>query len=406
MAKSVLINRQGESARSPLLWVLLAAVAVLFTAVAWLENPGDAESDVLLVLPKRTLSGTERERELKTALQVNPRDANSAAELTQIYIERARGESDPRYLGYALHVLSPWSDSTPPPAPIQRARAVLLQSQHRFDESLIDLDNVLRLNPRDAQARLTRATVHQVSGNYRAALRDCLQLMQLAPVIGAGCTASVLSLTGKTATALSLLQKISPQLRHQTVAVRQWLLSIHAEAADRNGQAGVADMYFRRALQEPRRNAYLLRSYSAFLLHNDQPQRVIDLLKSETGDDSLLLHAALAAKRVGDTSRAEKYRQAIETRLRNATLRGSDDHYYLAARYALEFDADTEKALALAQQNWSRSKEVRDTELLAAVAGLRQDISTIRDIENWMSEQGAELPRVSAHLNRKEVHTK
>ena len=401
MARSVSISPHRESIRSPLLWILLAAVAALFFATVWIADPDSPDSDVLLILPERKAGETVREQALKTALRSNPLDSVSASALAKIYIQRARNESDPRQLGYAQHALSHWRDIDTPPPDIQRVRAILHQSQHSFDASLNDLNSLLKNNPQDTQSLLTRATVYLVTGNYRLAKNDCIRLIVQSPVLGAGCSAAVFSITGKIPSALLMVKQIETQLGKQDPETRQWLLTIMAEASDRAGQAQKARKYYESALAEPRNNDYLLRSYSTFLLRIGNPHSVLDILRDKTRDDSLLLLAITAAKRIGDQSLSEQLLQQLTIRLRNADLRRSTDHYYPAAYVALEFENNLARALALAKKNWAQSKEIRDAELLAKAAVAQNDQSTIEELRRWMTREHAILPRVTSLLKSK-----
>ncbi len=90
-----------------------------------------------------------------------------------------RVTGDPRYAGYAQAALTPWWDLKQPPEEILVLRATLRQRVHQFDAALADLAAVLGANPRNAQARLTRATVLQVLGAYGAAREECLALRNL-----------------------------------------------------------------------------------------------------------------------------------------------------------------------------------------------------------------------------------
>ncbi len=399
----------GERTLSPRFLLVLSFIVITIALLWWWSNKQsititniEDENEVLLVLQSRSASESSRERDLKTRVQAFPNDIESVATLVQLYIERSRSESDPRYLGYAQHLLKPWWQKPAPPPPIQRLRAILLQGQHRFGESMNDLNALLERYPGDAQSLLTRATVHQVLGNYQAALPDCLNLSRYAPIPGVACAASILSLTGRVTDAQALMARIKPRLETESVSIRQWILTLQGEIAARGDQAAQAEQYYKLALNESMRSSYLLREYSQFLLHQNRAKEALGLLRDETYDDSLLLHAAIAANRIGDDRRRAEYLALIETRLRNAMLRGSTDHYYLAGRFALELEDLPVKAFQFSQLNWQNSKETRDTELYAAAAVAIGNQPAIEEIRHWMSIQNAVLPNVSELLNANE----
>ncbi len=405
-AVRAIIAKRGESLLSPRLWVALLVIASTVALLGWLTNNQSIEKtnnggddEVLLVLPTLSARESGRERQLKAMVQASPGDITPVAALTQLYIERSRSESDPRYLGYAQHLLGPWLDEDTPPPTIQRLRAILLQGQHRFKPAIADLNALLLRNPRDPQSLLTRATVHQVLGNYREAMADCLRLARYAQLHAIACTGSILSLTGRAADAQALLARIEPQLANEPVATRQWVLTLRGEIAERENRIEQAERYYRLALNQPLRGAYLLRVYSQFLLRLGREKEVVSLLRDEAHDDTLLLHVAIAVQGIGDQELLRQYSSLIETRLRNARLRGSTSHYYLAGRYALEIEHLPSKALRMARSNWLQSKEARDTELYALAALANQDQSSLSEIKRWMSDQNAVLPQVNALLN-------
>ena len=405
-AVRAIIAKRGEGPLSPRLWIALLVIASSITLLGWLTgqqtievtgNSGDDE--VLLVLARLSASESGREQQLKTRVQASPGDITPVAALVQLYIERSRSESDPRYLGYAQHLLGLWWDEDTPPPTIQRLRAILLQGQHRFKPAIADLNALMLHNPHDPQSLLTRATVHQVLGNYREAMADCLRLARYAQLHAIACTGSILSLTRRAADAQALLARIDPQLANEPVATRQWVLTLRGEIAERDNQIEQAERYYRLALNQPLRGAYLLRVYSQFLLRQGRDKELLTLLRKETHDDTLLLHAAIAAQGIGDQELLRQYSSLIEIRLRNARLRGSTSHYYLAGRYALEIEHLPGKALRLARSNWLQSKEARDTELYALVALANRDQSSLSEIKRWISDQNAVLPQVNALLN-------
>ncbi len=403
------VESRGEILHSPRLWTALIVTAGAVALSVWLSSESIIEAtisggddEVLLVLPTFSASDSERERRLRATVQAFPEGLSTVTALSQLYIERSRSESDPRYLGYAQNLLGPWWEEDTPTTEIQRLRAILLQGQHRFKPAIADLNALLQRNPRDPQSLLTRATVHQVLGNYVTAMADCKRLLRYAPFHAIACIGSIQSLTGNAANAQTLMSRIAPQLARESVATRQWALTLRGEIAERDNQIEQAEAFYRLALQEPLRSAYLLRVYSQFLLRRGQAREVLNLLRNEIYDDTLLLHAALAAQQLDDTSQLQEYRGLIGARLRNAKLRGSINHYYLAGRYALEIENLPGKALRLARANWRQTKEVRDTELYVAAAVTNGDQSALNEILAWMSSQNAVLPRIAALLKLNE----
>ena len=126
-------------------------------------------ADDRLVLERLTFNPTDpvaREiRALRSSLAKNPRHLESAVHLATRYIELSRSEGDPRFLGQAQAILDPWwQESTPPPAALL-LRATIKQNGHEFDSALVDLDEVLSMQPSNAQAWLTKASILTVQAN-------------------------------------------------------------------------------------------------------------------------------------------------------------------------------------------------------------------------------------------------
>ena len=119
-------------------------------------------------------------RALRSNLVKNPRHLESAVHLATRYIELSRSEGDPRFLGQAQAILAPWwQESTPPPAALL-LRATIKQNAHEFDSALMDLDEVLGLEPSNAQAWLTKASILTVQAKYDDARRACQPLARFA----------------------------------------------------------------------------------------------------------------------------------------------------------------------------------------------------------------------------------
>src|SRR5437763_14346531 len=139
--------------------VLIAATAFLAcgTPTAAPYVPDD-DAAVLERLPEQSDPALKALKRMRAALRVNPSNLEIAAPVAKRAIEAARATGDPRFLGQAQAALAPWWKADDPPLPVLLLRATLKQSQHNFAAALADLDRLLTIEPRDSQARLTRAT--------------------------------------------------------------------------------------------------------------------------------------------------------------------------------------------------------------------------------------------------------
>jgi thioredoxin-like negative regulator of GroEL len=161
--------------------VLAVCVGVVLRAQAAPFVP-ESDSQVLERLPFTASDPVIRElRALHDRLKDEPDNLPLALRLARGYLELGRVTGDPRYAGYAQAALAPWWDLNQPPEEVLLLRATLRQRVHQFDAALADLAAVLSANPRNAQARLTRATVLQVQGAHNAAREECLNLNPHSP---------------------------------------------------------------------------------------------------------------------------------------------------------------------------------------------------------------------------------
>jgi hypothetical protein len=129
-----------------------------------------SNEQVLERLPFAASDPAVRElRALHGQLANEPNNLPLGLRVARGYLELGRITGDPRYSGYAEGTLAPWWHLDQPPREVLVIRAMLRQRMHQFEAALADLATVLNDNPRNAQARLTRATVLQVQGVFDSA---------------------------------------------------------------------------------------------------------------------------------------------------------------------------------------------------------------------------------------------
>src|SRR5262245_5959077 len=84
------------------------------TCIAAPYVPADPKQ-ILETLPEAPADSFSRElRQMRRELARDPRNLELATRVARRYIERARAEADPRYLGYAQAALAPWWESASP----------------------------------------------------------------------------------------------------------------------------------------------------------------------------------------------------------------------------------------------------------------------------------------------------
>ncbi|HEY2815966.1 MAG TPA: hypothetical protein VGK44_02415 [Casimicrobiaceae bacterium] len=350
--------------------VYIACVAFLCTGTPQAAPyVPDDDAVVLERLPEQTDPTLKVLKRMRAALRVNPQNLDIAAPVAKRSIEAARTTGDPRFLGQAQAALAPWWKSDDPPMQALLLRATLKQSQHDFTGALADLDRLLAVAPGDPQARLTRATVLTVTGQYDKARVDCGVLSAIAsPLAVAVCDAAPASQSSNAEEAYRNLTR-ALERSGEAPSIREWGETLAGEIATRQGNAAAAEAHFRAALAIDSRDAYLRAAYADFLLDQDRPRDALALVRDETKNDSLLLRLALAEQALPEKRVAfERHKTDLAARFDAARARGDSLHRREEARFRLAIENDATGALALARANWNVQREPADLRVLVEAA--------------------------------------
>jgi hypothetical protein len=357
--------------------------------------PADG-NQVVERLPSR-FDPVQRElRRLRGELGAKPDDLRTACALAQRYIEQARVEGDPRYLGYAQAALKPWWNLPAPPDPVLVLRATLRQSTHQFPAALQDLDLAVKRDSNNGQAWLTRATVLTVTGDYAAARASCMRLYSRAPaLVVQTCLSNVGSISG--AAAASYRQLTETQARHapDSPDIGIWVATLLGEMAERSGNDAMAEAQYRKAMTLGEPDSYLLGAYADFLLDHGRAPEVVKLLKDKTRVDALLLRYALALKAAGSPD-AGAATAMLASRFDAAMLRGDTVHQREQARFELALRNHPAVAVKLAKANWAVQKEPADLRILADAALASGDADAARLVRDWLRSSRIEDARIAA----------
>ena len=367
-------------------WFMLSHVGAAYPEP---YRPTD-DTQVLQQLSFKASDPVARELDsLRTNLRGNPRNLESAVKLATRYIEQGRSEGDPRFLGQAQAILSPWwNEPTPPPAALL-LRATIRQNAHEFDQALADLDQVLAVEPNNAQAWLTKASILQVQARYDEARRACQRLTRLAAAhVLLGCLGDIAGVTGQSVKSRELLRQV---LSDTTLSGREriWIATILAETATRTGAIREADESFAEAFKVGIKDQYLLGAYADFLLDQHRYQDVISLLRSETRADGLLLRLALA-EQVLKLPLLQSHTAELAARFAAGRDRGTTVHVREEARFTLTLQHDAHRALPLAQANWNVQREPADARILLESALAAKNPPAAQPVLDWMKSNRVE----------------
>ncbi|MBC7944149.1 MAG: tetratricopeptide repeat protein [Burkholderiales bacterium] len=383
-----------------LLYSLLLAASLINASKA---APFTPKYDAQIVETLRAQAANPAARELRamrTELRKNPQNLELALHVARRYIEQSRAEADPRYLGYAQAALAPWWNLSSPPLPVLVLRATVLQSNHHFDAALADLAEVLRQQPDNAQAWLTRAVILQVRGEYAEARQSCERLRGIVgELVLAMCMSNIASLSGQAPRAYETLRVIFNHSDTASPAEKIWILSALGEMAARLGKVDAAEKHFQDALALGNPDSYLKGAYADFLLDRKRPAEVIDLLNDETRADALLLRLALA-EQVTSSANLAQHSAALKARFKASRMRGDTVHRREEARFTLHLLREPEAALQLAQANWEVQREPADARIFLEAAAAANKPDAARPVLDWLARTRLEDANLAPLVQR------
>jgi tetratricopeptide (TPR) repeat protein len=349
------------------------------------------DAEVLAEVPPGTTHVTT------PALQLTRKRLDVALPLAQFYITRSRATGDLRFLGYAEATLAPWLNQSAPATPAALVlHATILQSRHAFAASLAELDRALVMQPDNAQAWLTRATVLRVLGRYDEAMSSCERLAASADAaITTLCRESLRSLTGHLESAYEAVAAL-PTLSMPDAA-RAWRYSELGEMAERLGRDAEAERWFGEGLQLSGDDFYTRAAYSDLLLRQGRDSETLRLLGNYHSMEPMLLRVAIAQKHAGD-SHASQTDTLLASAFSVEDQRGDAVHRREQARFLLDVAQQPAQALAAAQENWRVQREPDDVLILLRTARAAQQPEAAAPVMEFLHRQKLQDARLEPYL--------
>lgn len=349
---------------------------------------------------------------LKKSNEKAPNNPSIAARLATVYIQLARKTSEANYYRLAHDVIKPWRKQAvipglpkkEVPIEIKLIRATLSQHDHHYADANDDLLSLIKQQPRNIQAWLTLSSIQLVQGHYKKAQISCSALSRIGSRwLASLCYSQLYSVTGSATRAYRMQQHLLSQLHDQQKELRLWVTGLLAETAMRQGHYQPAEGYFKAALRIKPNDTYILRTYSDYLLRQQRPKEVIQLLKTPPENDQLLLRFAIATKALGHPVLEKKLVNTLEQRFANTLAKNNHMHGRDEAIFLLTFKADDEtskkRALKLAETNWKTQKEPDDTLTLLRAIRINQDADKQHILANWVKQHKLQDQRLASLLS-------
>lgn len=351
-------------------WLVLAAgvvVTALFVvrrapAAAGAFVPSRGDEVLAEVMPRVVDAGSSPE--------------SAAAAAKQLIVASRKSGGDPRLLGRAQAVLAPWWAEASVPPSVRLMRATLKQSQHDFEGALADLDVLVKEDPTDAQAWLTRATVLQVLARYDEAMQSCGALVPLvSEETAAVCRAPLLALTGRSEEAVQAVAQFNAP----------WALSVKGELLRWRGDEAGAQVALKQALSADPDDSYTRLLLAESLRVSGKGKEVAAVFAGRQLNDAELLSLVLAQG--GETEEKNE----LAERVKASRARGETLHRREEARYALLVEGDAATALELAVENWKVQREFADAQVLLEAAKAAGDEKAAAPAVEWVKRTGVKL---------------
>lgn len=360
------------------------------------------DADVLEQLPWHPANDTDRKTRIAhELLQRDPGNLDVALRLAWILVDRARAESDPRYLGRAQAVLAPWWHSNDPSAALRLLRATIAQSTHAFASARSDLIAAVAQDPYNPQAWLTLASVQQVTGDLANAAHSCERVTSTgATAVGIVCKAALDGLTGNAAMAYDALESLSrTNVLDPSVRVQTWALTLRGELAERLGRGGEAERWYRASLATDPQDTYTIAAYADFLLDEGRSAEVVSLIPQDTRVDTLLLRRAQADDALG-TEQATATAREVAGRFAALRERGDRVHLREEARFTCSVLHDPASGLVLALQNWAIQKEPLDARIVLECALAAGQPHASAEVVAWVDRTRLEGVHLAALIEQ------
>ncbi len=369
--------------RGPVRLLTLLAVAAATQVAAASDRFVPTDPDFVVASLRRALPDEEL-RGLLAGWRSSAESEPATVALATAYIARARTQREPGYFGRAEALLAPRAARPGAGAGLRRLYAELLQYRHEFAAAEALLDAIIRDAPHDGDARLLRASIRLVRGDFPGARGDCAQLAAgggNSLPIGLACLAEALAGGGQFDRAQALLDNTPVDGADQNA--HAYLLATRGELRERNQELDRAIADYSAALTLAPRDDSVRAALADALAARGDTRDARELLDIDKPSVALLVRGAALAQ---GRERSELIARA-RAWLDLEAARGDAMHDREAAMLAL-VDGQPSVALAAARRNFELQRELPDVRVLARAASAARDAAALESLRQWLRSTG------------------
>ena len=341
-----------------------------------------SDDEVLFVIPKGLTPSSA-----PVTADIGQSDPEGTEIVVAELLAQARKSGDPRLYGQAQAKLTPWWKDKELSGRLLLHRANIKQFNHQFQPALVDLRKFLQKDPLDLKGQLMLMSVHLVLGQFEDAARACQAIGQINVMIQKICTAGVLSQSGKSDEALTILQPLEGLIEIRFRAVLPYFVWTMADAYARQGRLDDAVKYYGIGLELSPNERFALAALADLWFDKNESQKTLIALKEQTQHDGLLVRLAIAQRRGGDPGLASSVAE-LKARFEREGLRGASRHDREGALFQLHVLGNGKEALQLAKANWEVQRETTDVRIYLDAAVAEKSETDLKDIVNWMKKSG------------------
>lgn len=328
-------------------------------------------------------------------------------QITQIqeFLNVARQQGDPRYLGYVGAQLPVLLAKYPADPNIRLLHARFLQADHQFVEAEKILDELLKTpSAISSEAALLSASIALVRGQYSHAMSRCQQLSGFSMLpFALICKAQVMGSTGSAAEALKQLNKVPVKQLGLTDDQLTWWQLSRADIADRLGLDQDANGFYQNAAALG--SAEATAAYADWLYWQGDARSSLAVLKSWTAHDGLLTLLTRAEIKLGLHKSAIAHKQQVQSRWQAFLARKEPGHERELAVFYLDVMQQPETALNFARKNWATQRETADYRIYLRTSLALSASKDLSLLAKWQSETGFEDVRAQSWLTERALAT-